>query len=159
MDGIPIAKVFANRAPPLRNPFTTGLSLKRFEAFCKHRLLTRANKEVVMGNLKMIFALIVASFLDLSVSRAQDCHDPSPHQIRFVTVQPGVKIETLNWGGTRRPLIFIAGAWGLAQDDETGVVLMHPPPRNLHALGILRVPVGGMRAALEVAAVGLKELG
>jgi hypothetical protein len=36
---------------------------------------------------------------------------------------------------------------------------MHLPLRNLHALGILRVPVGGKRTAFEVAAVGLGELG
>src|ERR1700733_11346212 len=54
--------------------------------------------------------------------------------------------------------LLIIGAGRLAQDDEVRVVLMHLPLRNLHALGILRVPVGGKRTALEVAAVGLEEL-
>jgi pimeloyl-ACP methyl ester carboxylesterase len=35
--------------------------------------------------------------------------DPSPHKVRFVTVQPGVKLEVLDWGGTGSPLIFLAG--------------------------------------------------
>jgi len=39
-----------------------------------------------MCNVKVIFVLIVASLLDLSVSRADDWHDPSPHQIRNQSV-------------------------------------------------------------------------
>ena len=35
--------------------------------------------------------------------------DPSPHKVRFVTVQPGVKLEVLDWGGSGPPLIFLAG--------------------------------------------------
>jgi len=54
--------------------------------------------------------------------------------------------------------LLVVGAGRLAQDDEVRVELMDLPLRNLHALGILRVPVGGKRAALEVAAVGLGEL-
>ena len=35
--------------------------------------------------------------------------DPSSHTVQFVTVEPGVKLEVLNWGGTGRPLVFLAG--------------------------------------------------
>jgi pimeloyl-ACP methyl ester carboxylesterase len=35
--------------------------------------------------------------------------DPSPHQIRFVTVAPGIRLELLDWGGDGPPLIFLAG--------------------------------------------------
>jgi pimeloyl-ACP methyl ester carboxylesterase len=38
--------------------------------------------------------------------------DPSPHKTRFVTVQPGVKLEVLDWGGSGPPLIFLAGLGG-----------------------------------------------
>jgi hypothetical protein len=65
-------------------------------------------------NVKITCLLIAAAIFGLSASRAEDWHDPSPHQIRFVSVQPGVKIETLDWGGTGRPLILIAGAGGTA---------------------------------------------
>jgi non-heme chloroperoxidase len=37
--------------------------------------------------------------------------DPSPHTVQLVTVEPGVQLEVLNWGGTGRPLIFL-GALG-----------------------------------------------
>lgn len=35
--------------------------------------------------------------------------DSSPHTIRFVTVDHGVKLEVLDWGGTGRPLVLLAG--------------------------------------------------
>jgi hypothetical protein len=33
--------------------------------------------------------------------------DPSPHQVRFVTVDSSVKLEVLDWSGTGRPLVFV----------------------------------------------------
>ena len=38
--------------------------------------------------------------------------DASPHKARFVTVQPGVKLEVLDWGGNGSPLIFLSGLGG-----------------------------------------------
>ena len=38
--------------------------------------------------------------------------DPSPHKTQFVTVQPGVKLEVLDWGGSGTPLVFLAGLGG-----------------------------------------------
>ena len=40
--------------------------------------------------------------------------DASPHKIHFITVQTGVKLEVLDWGGSGPPLIFLAGL------DSTG---------------------------------------
>jgi hypothetical protein len=31
--------------------------------------------------------------------------DPSPHQVRFVAVEPGVRLEVLDWGGVGRPIV------------------------------------------------------
>jgi pimeloyl-ACP methyl ester carboxylesterase len=36
--------------------------------------------------------------------------DSSAHKVQFVTVEEGVQLEVLDWGGTGRPLIFLAGA-------------------------------------------------
>jgi non-heme chloroperoxidase len=33
--------------------------------------------------------------------------DPSPHQVRFVTVDSTVRLEVLDWGGEGRPLLFV----------------------------------------------------
>lgn len=35
--------------------------------------------------------------------------DPSHHTVQFVSVEPNVKLEVLDWGGTGRPLVFLAG--------------------------------------------------
>jgi non-heme chloroperoxidase len=41
---------------------------------------------------------------------AEPWRDPSPHQVRFVTVAPDVKLEVLDWGGTGRALVLLAGS-------------------------------------------------
>jgi pimeloyl-ACP methyl ester carboxylesterase len=33
--------------------------------------------------------------------------DPSPHQVRFVTVGSSVRLEVLDWGGTGRAIVFV----------------------------------------------------
>jgi len=40
--------------------------------------------------------------------------DPSPHTVRFVTVDKGVRLEVLDWGGSGRPLVFLAGGGNTA---------------------------------------------
>ena len=88
-----------------------------------------------MRNVAKILVLLVASVLGLSASRAEDWHDPSPQRIRFVTVQPGVKIETLDWGGTGRPLVLIAGAGGTAHVFDDFALLLTP---HFHVYGVTR---------------------
>src|SRR5919109_1117508 len=36
--------------------------------------------------------------------------DPSPHEIRFVEVQPKVRLEVLDWGGSGRPVVLLTGS-------------------------------------------------
>lgn len=36
-------------------------------------------------------------------------HDPSKHSVQFVTVEEGVQLEVLDWGGTGRPVVLLAG--------------------------------------------------
>ena len=35
--------------------------------------------------------------------------DSSKHTVQFVTVEPGVKLEVLDWGGTGRPMVLLTG--------------------------------------------------
>lgn len=35
--------------------------------------------------------------------------DPSPHQVQMVKVDDDIQLEVLDWGGTGRPLVFLAG--------------------------------------------------
>lgn len=61
-----------------------------------------------MRNLGNSFFLLIAFFILSQEASAQ--RDSSAHKVRFVTVEPGVRLEVLDWGGSGRPLIFLAGA-------------------------------------------------
>jgi non-heme chloroperoxidase len=45
--------------------------------------------------------------------------DTSPHTIQFVTVDKDVKLEVLDWGGSGRPLVFLAGLGDTAHVFDT----------------------------------------
>ena len=36
-------------------------------------------------------------------------HDPPKHKIQFVTVEEGVRLEVLDWGGSGRAIVLLAG--------------------------------------------------
>jgi non-heme chloroperoxidase len=54
------------------------------------------------------FFLLIAFFILPLEASAQP--DSSAHRVQFVTVDQGVQLEVLDWGGSGRPLIFLAGA-------------------------------------------------
>src|SRR5580658_2019718 len=61
--------------------------------------------------------------------------DPSPHKVLFVTVEPDVKLEVLDWGGTGRPIVLFAGFGNTAHVyDVFGEELSH----SGHVYGITR---------------------
>ena len=51
-------------------------------------------------------SLIVGLYL-LAAQSGTTWRDPSPHQVRFVTVESSVRLEVLDWGGTGRPILFV----------------------------------------------------
>ena len=61
--------------------------------------------------------------------------DPSPHTIRFVTVEKGVSLEVLDWGGSGRPLVLLAGGGDTAHVfDDFALKLT----ATFHVYGITR---------------------
>jgi len=56
---------------------------------------------------------LVPSFISVLMVLAPGCaqrwHDASKHNIQFVTVANGVRLEVLDWGGSGRPLVLLAG--------------------------------------------------
>jgi non-heme chloroperoxidase len=61
-----------------------------------------------------VFAIAGCCILTISARNtiaadAATWHDPSPHRITFVTVDNGVKLEVLDWGGNGRPVVLLAG--------------------------------------------------
>jgi pimeloyl-ACP methyl ester carboxylesterase len=53
-----------------------------------------------------------------SGSPQQEWKDPSPHAIRFVTVEEGVQLEVLDWGGAGQPLVLLAGGGASAHQYD-----------------------------------------
>jgi len=82
------------------------------------RCVTPAKSESIGGFpvsfLIRICAIAVLCILTSSARRmtpllAATWHDPSPHRITFVTVDDGVKLEVLDWGGNGRAVVLLAG--------------------------------------------------
>jgi non-heme chloroperoxidase len=48
--------------------------------------------------------------------------DPSKHGVQFVTVEPGVRLEVLDWGGSGRSMVLLTGSGNTAHvfDDFAG---------------------------------------
>ena len=40
---------------------------------------------------------------------SSDWKDPSPHSVQFITVDKDVRLEVLDWGGSGRPIVLLAG--------------------------------------------------
>jgi len=65
-----------------------------------------------------MLAFITFAALFACALRGQDRPDISKHTVQFVTVDKDVKVEVLDWGGTGRPLLFLAGGGRTAHDYD-----------------------------------------
>lgn len=61
------------------------------------------------ANLLLISALTILLGSLLCAQNVVSSHDPSLHSVQFVTVDQDVKLEVLDWGGSGRPVVFLAG--------------------------------------------------
>ena len=64
--------------------------------------------------------------------------DPSPHQVRWVTVDSSVKLEVLDWGGSGPPLVLLACYLSTHVYDEFAPKLTD----RFHVYGITRRGIG-----------------
>ena len=53
--------------------------------------------------------VLIALIVPLYAQQLPQWKDLSPHSTRFVTVEKGVRLEVLDWGGSGRPLVLLAG--------------------------------------------------
>lgn len=53
--------------------------------------------------------LVVSLTILVSLEHAVVWHDPSRHTIQFVSVEDNVKLEVIDWGGSGRALVLLAG--------------------------------------------------
>jgi len=61
--------------------------------------------------------------------------DPSPHKVQMVAVEPDLKLEVLDWGGTGRPIVLLAGLGNTAHDFDR---LAPKLAASYHVFGITR---------------------
>jgi pimeloyl-ACP methyl ester carboxylesterase len=61
--------------------------------------------------------------------------DSSIHSVQFITVEAGVKLEVLDWGGSGRPLVLLAGLGNTAHIFDSFVDKL---TANYHVYGITR---------------------
>ena len=61
---------------------------------------------------RVIHAAAVGCVLAVSLSAQGPAGwtDPSPHKAQFVRVDEGVRLEVLDWGGSGRPIVLLAGS-------------------------------------------------
>ena len=69
--------------------------------------------------------------------------DVSPHTVQFVTVDNDVKLEVLDWGGSGRPLVLLAGLGNTAHVFDTFALQLNGAN---HVYGITRRGFGGSSA-------------
>jgi non-heme chloroperoxidase len=62
-------------------------------------------------------------------------HDPSPHIVRFVTVDAGVQLEVLDWGGSGRNIVLLTGSGNTAHVFDDFAVKLNG---KYHVYGITR---------------------
>src|SRR5437870_3975616 len=81
------------------------------------------------------FLLFVWLAVPLYSQQSAAWRDPSPHRVRFVSVDKNVRLEVLDWGGSGRPIVLLAGGGNTAHVfDEFAPKLT----ANYHVYGITR---------------------
>jgi non-heme chloroperoxidase len=83
-----------------------------------------------------------ASLLGARVS-AQERVDKSPHRIRLVSVGENVHLEVLDWGGSGRPVVLLAGLGGTAHTFDDFAPKLST---SYHVYGVTRRGFGGSSA-------------
>jgi pimeloyl-ACP methyl ester carboxylesterase len=68
-------------------------------------------------------------------AQSSPCSDPSPHKQQLITVADRVRLEVLDWGGTGRPLVLLAGGGDTAHGFDDFAPKLTPA---YHVYGITR---------------------
>jgi hypothetical protein len=74
---------------------------------------------------------------------ATEWKDPASHKVQFVTVDKDVKLEVLDFGGTGRPLVLLAGGGATAHSFDTFAPKLTP---TYHVYAITRRGFGDSSA-------------
>src|ERR1700675_1862012 len=66
-------------------------------------------RHVVACIVRCLIPSLIPVLMVLAPGCAQGWHDPSRHNVQFISVEDGVRLEVLDWGGTGRPVVLLAG--------------------------------------------------
>jgi pimeloyl-ACP methyl ester carboxylesterase len=79
--------------------------------------------------------VLLSLVLPLHAQQHSEWKDPSPHATRFVTVEKGVRLEVLDWGGSGRPMVLLPGGGDTAHVFDDFAPELTP---SFHVYGITR---------------------
>jgi pimeloyl-ACP methyl ester carboxylesterase len=79
--------------------------------------------------------LFVSLMVPLPAQKPPGWKDPSPHITQFVSVDKNVRLEVLDWGGSGRPLVLLAGGGDTAHVFDDLAPKLTP---TFHVYGITR---------------------
>jgi len=79
--------------------------------------------------------LLVSLVVPLHSQQPPAWKDPSPHIAQFVTVDKNIRLEVLDWGGSGRPLVLLAGGGDTAHVFDDFAPKLTP---TFHVYGITR---------------------
>jgi pimeloyl-ACP methyl ester carboxylesterase len=98
-----------------------------------------------LGALRSILCLVGLGAMGVSSlgprpdgQSATGWRDPSPHQVRWITVDSSVRLEVLDWGGSGRPLVLLGCYLTAHIHDEFAPKLTS----EFHVYGITRRGIG-----------------
>ncbi len=102
---------------------------------------------------RAVSILLVSLIVPLHSQQPPAWKDPSPHITQFVTVDKNVRLEVLDWGGSGRPLVLLAGGGDTAHVfDDFALKLT-----SFHVYGITRRGFG--ESGFSSAGYGADRLG
>ena len=96
-------------------------------------LTSRNISSLFLGISPLFWALLCAPSTNAQDAAAQ--HDTSPHAVQFVTVDKNVKLEILDWGGSGRSVVLLAGLGSTAHVFDLFATKLSP---QYHVYGITR---------------------
>src|SRR5258708_8901152 len=77
--------------------------------------------------------LLICFVMPLRSQSVPAWKDPSPHTIRFISVDDNVRLEVLDWGGSGRAVVLLAGGRGPAHVVDH-FASKRPVPNRLYGI-------------------------
>jgi len=89
--------------------------------------------------LVVVVVVLAVPAMALETSQSQAAwRDPSPHHVRWITVDSSVRLEVLDWEGSGPPLVLLGCYWSAHQYDEFAPKLTN----QFHVYGVTRRGIG-----------------